>query len=93
MKKAIILAALLAATAWSLHSEENEEFTWAKFEQLVAVQTDGKTPYELVEKYYPELSEDEIPMKVQEIYEWYYNHPTELIITQEEDYGTNSKDS
>lgn len=93
MKKVIIIAALLAATVCPLFSEENEEFTWAKFEQLVAVQTNGKTPYELVEEHHPELSEDEVSMKVQEIYEWYYNHPTELIITQEEDYGTNSKDS
>ena len=87
MKKLILITALAAAT-WSLHSEE---FTWAKFERLVAVQTNGKTPYELVEKYHSELTEDEISIKVQEIYKWYYNHPTELVI-QEENYGTDSKD-
>ncbi len=84
MKKLII--AVLITAFGSLYAEENEEFTWAKFESLIAAQT-GKTPYELIEKYNPELTEEEVTLKTQEVYEWYYNHPTELII-QEEDYGT-----
>lgn len=84
MKKLII--AVLITALGSLYAEENEEFTWAKFESLIATQT-GKTPYELIEKYNPELTEEEVTLKTQEVYEWYCNHPTELII-QEEDYGT-----
>lgn len=84
MKKLII--AVLITALGSLYAEENEEFTWAKFESLIAAQT-GKTPYELIEKYNPELTEEEVTLKTQEVYEWYCNHPTELII-QEENYGT-----
>ena len=84
MKKLIIV--MLVTALGSLYAEENEEFTWAKFESLITAQT-GKTPYELIEKYNPELTKEEVASKAQEAYEWYYNHPTELII-QEEDYGT-----
>lgn len=86
MKKLII--AVFITALGSLYAEENEEFTWAKFESLIAAQT-GKTPYELIEKYNPELTEEEVTLKTQEVYEWYCNHPTELII-QEEDYGTDN---
>ena len=86
MKKLII--AVLITALGSLYAEENEEFTWAKFESLIAAQT-GKTPYELIEKYNPELTEEEIALKAKEAYEWYYSHPTELVI-QEENYGTDN---
>lgn len=86
MKKLIV--AVLITALGSLYAEECEEFTWAKFESLIAAQT-GKTPYELIEKYNPELTEEEVTLKTQEVYEWYCNHPTELII-QEEDYGTDN---
>lgn len=86
MKKLIV--AVLITALGSLYAEENEEFTWAKFESLIAAQT-GKTPYELIEKYNPELTEEEVTLKTQEVYEWYCNHPTELII-QEENYGTDN---
>lgn len=87
--KRIILIAVSAVTAWSCFSEE---FTWSDFERFVAVQTNGKTPYELVEKYHPGLTDNEVSEKVQEIYEYYYSNPTELII-QEEDYGRTNKNS
>ena len=48
MKKLIV--AVLVIALGSLYAEECEEFTWAKFESLIAAQT-GKTPYELIEKY------------------------------------------
>ena len=86
MKKLIV--AVLITALGSLYAEENEEFTWAKFESLIATQT-GKTPYKLIKKYNPELTEEEVTLKTQEVYEWYCNHPTELII-QEEDYGTDN---
>ena len=86
MKKLIV--AVLVTALGSLYAEECEDFTWEKFESLIAIQT-GKTPYELIEKYNPELTEEEVALKTQEVYEWYCNHPTELVI-QEEDYGTDN---
>lgn len=88
MKKIVLIAAV--AVFGTLAFSQENEFTFAKFEQMIESQT-GMTAFEFISSNFPDESSEEISQRVQNAYKFYYEHPTELILTQEDDNATTRK--